>query len=64
MGIFRTRIPYESLDNITIELNNRFLSYAEKSKDIFQSYHILFPNYFVGLESFGNLNPTLIERSL
>ena len=42
-------MPYENLDNISIKLNNRFLSYAEKSKHIFQFYKVIFTNDFVGL---------------
>jgi hypothetical protein len=64
LGIYKTRVPYENLKKITLPINKMFLEYALKSREIYERNGIIFSKEFVGLESFGNLSPILLQEAI
>ncbi len=49
MGIYKTRIPLERLDKISLPINHMFLDYTYNSKEAYNQRGIIYCNEFVGL---------------
>lgn len=63
MGIYRVRGLNESLQRISIQMNEIFLRNYQRSKNYYAKHGIISCEGFVGLEDFGNLKASNIEES-
>lgn len=54
-GVYRTRIPYEKIENPT-EKSMLFIKNAKLSKGIYDKHNIIYPDNFMGCEEINQLN--------